>query len=559
MRLQKYFNISLRHLFPHQRTASSEYQSSSDDIQDKMPTTEQVFYEARARPNSTVLDRRPSIVIDESGCVIQRGFMIPSRSSSQSSLARTPTNSSIATDGTPASPIECPRPGYARPTGSLYDAPEFAALRTKSASSLCPPSEHLGGGGAGHPGRLERRQTWQLKSARSSSNASSRWNDDDLEDTKCKTASATYSSKKHLAAPVAVPLQRPAVPYQARAMSRLKNAVHARRTKSEQVDHKDVAQKKNHQTQLERTKTDEKNESDVQKNSHVTLVAKADAEDAIASDDDGEPEDGIYADIPGLLKSGIAAQRCRPSYATRRAISDAKAEEMKLNDDAPLVMLKPRTYGPAPSHADDPKAKSSQQLQMVCGSQAEDAIASDDDDDDDDEYYKNKMNVALGLAQLHRSRNSITVKIDEPAEKGREGPNTAEAKVPDAANPVVKESLVESTHKRKTSAGLLTVKIVQAGETQPTKAGASSDNVESETPVETPIEVKSFKKGSQISARELPPSREQRTPPKGVLKKDGSPPPPPNRHARTCIKQGTGQVVNGRVLSISPPRASAAA
>ncbi|KAF7186944.1 hypothetical protein HII31_11738 [Pseudocercospora fuligena] len=142
--------------------------------------TEQIIFEAReagrmkARCDSDNESRRPSITIDDNGMVIQRGFLAPvSRSSSQNSLARTLTNSSASSSFnaefiTPATSFESPGPGYSRPTGSLYHAPEFRRLRNESATSLLLPVQHppLEVVWKPRPGMGERRQTWQSASKR---------------------------------------------------------------------------------------------------------------------------------------------------------------------------------------------------------------------------------------------------------------------------------------------------------------------------------------------------------------------------------------------------------
>ncbi|KXT14599.1 hypothetical protein AC579_3681 [Pseudocercospora musae] len=142
--------------------------------------TEQIIFEAKeagrmqARCDSDSESRRPSIAIDDNGMLIQRGFLAPvSRSSSQNSLAPTLTTSSASSSFnadfiTPATSFESSAPGYTRPTGSLYHAPEFRRLRNESATSLLLPVQHppLEVAWKPRPGMGERRQTWQSASKR---------------------------------------------------------------------------------------------------------------------------------------------------------------------------------------------------------------------------------------------------------------------------------------------------------------------------------------------------------------------------------------------------------
>ncbi|SMR45141.1 unnamed protein product [Zymoseptoria tritici ST99CH_3D1] len=226
-----------------------------------MPTTEQIIFEAKQRPIPHSTPRRPSTIISDRGCVITHGFIIPSRSSSKSSLesmARSSSTSSINPSeipGTPASPISIAPPGYQQPTGSLYHAPEMQILKRMSTSSMLPPTAPTGS--LSRPPMPPRRQTEPPPQK------TGRWATSDLEQTTCKVVSGI--AQLHLQSRIPLPCPQP-------------------------------------------VRTDSKNA--------IIIVAACDAENAIESDSEEEEEE----EFTHPKQCGIAAMRAKPTYFQRRAL-----------------------------------------------------------------------------------------------------------------------------------------------------------------------------------------------------------------------------------------------
>lgn len=205
------------------------------------------------------------------------------------------------------------------------------------------------------------------------------------------------------------------------------------------------------------------------KDSKATSVEDADIDTAIASDSDSDDED--ESPRYGLTMGGIAAQRLRPTYATRRALSDQRVAQKVSNVDT----------------AAEHEQTAVSAVTFALSSRDESAIDSDSDEDDDstepckaDEH----VTAALDLARLHRSRNSITTVI-KPDETG-------------------KTTRTQSSRPETERVSTLRAKFV------PTRLQDGS--------CETPIEVRSFVPQSPMAHRPMRPSRSQPPPPRGVLK-----------------------------------------
>lgn len=257
-----------------------------------MAPTEQIIWEAKQRPSSLKGSRRSSTTIDASGCKVVRGFLLPSRSSSRSSGAST---HEIEVPGLLASPIEAASPGFFRPTGSLYHAPEMAILRSDSESSLHKPSDRatflrppqLGG----------RSQTFHGRRASS-------WYDagpgtTDLVAEAREASSSVHHVKLHTSMRRTQSDHTGLISMQAAAVLKIDTLIAVKASES------------------------------------CAISEEPEEENAIASDSDDDDEDDF------LPVSGIAAQRSRPTYAQRRAMSDQRVECQQCLPPLPYRQLPP--------------------------------------------------------------------------------------------------------------------------------------------------------------------------------------------------------------------------
>lgn len=251
-----------------------------------MPPTEQIIWEAKHKPGSLKGCRRSSTAVDATGCKITIGFILPSRPSSRSSSA---SSSDTQSPGTPASPLEEAIPGFFRPTGSLYHAPEMAVLRSHSDSSLHRPSE---------TGALHRPPQLGGRSNTFNGRRASCWRDEGSSTTIIPAPARDTNSPHRF----------------------LRLGKSMRRTKS---DHTGLI------SMQARATTDAPPQSDAARS--CAIVGSTDEEEnAIASDsDENDDGDDFATTCTFLKKSGIAAQRSRPTYAQRRAMSDQRANPQK--------------------------------------------------------------------------------------------------------------------------------------------------------------------------------------------------------------------------------------
>lgn len=239
-----------------------------------MPPTEQVFWEARYKPESVRSSRRSSTVVDAAGCKITMGFLLPSRSARGSS-------SDTQIPRTPASPMVEAAPGFSRPTGSLYHAPEMAVLRSNSESSLHRPSA---------VGALHRpTPLWAGRSQTFNGRRASWWRGGDGGGGVLVTS----------------PLARDANPSDRRA----ERETSKRRTQSDYTELR----------------------GPVDADQSCAIISSVEEEEtAIASDSDCDSDDVSATRNDLERRSGIAAQRSRPTYAQRRAMSDQRNLHLQL-------------------------------------------------------------------------------------------------------------------------------------------------------------------------------------------------------------------------------------
>ncbi|CAK3986355.1 Hypothetical predicted protein [Lecanosticta acicola] len=428
-----------------------------------MPPLEQIIWEAKHRPTSLKHARHPSTTIDANGCVVQKGFIIPSRTSSFDSRISTGSSAIAEDPGTPASPMEQAPPGFNRPTGSLVDAPELEVLRRSSASPQRSWGYYSGSKIYGDRPLLDRRQTWQAE-------PSSRWADADLADPACKFRTAHVPRSQLSFHPLETRKGQSAM----------------RRVKSEQVHIQHLKGRYKSQKHL----TD-KVPRVVQKKD-VGIVAQEDAENAIASDSDDDEDD----DDGALTMGGIAAQRKRADYATRRARSDELAA-VRVQQQQQQQQTHERA------------SQLTQQLQVlkICSpGQAESAIESDDEDDAEALPSGDPIKAALNLAQDHKPLNTNIAEVPHELEDQPRKPCVCFEIEPPATDSRVR--------------GL-------------------EDGV---TTLETPREIKCFDRLSLVPTRPLRPSKSQPNPTKGVLKKQnasksaGNSPP---KHVVTAVRRSS--------------------
>ena len=124
-----------------------------------MLPSEYPSWRAKQQSNSFKDVRRPSTTINADGCVVQKGFLIPSRSSSFDSRSAT-SSPALEDPGTPATPIPSPSIGFRRPCLSFSSAHEVGGsndLNPSPHDSLDKDGEQVAGGRSVR----ERRQTWQ--------------------------------------------------------------------------------------------------------------------------------------------------------------------------------------------------------------------------------------------------------------------------------------------------------------------------------------------------------------------------------------------------------------
>lgn len=232
--------------------------------------------------------------MDDTGCRVTRGFVLPSRSSSADS-----SDSSLGaeTPGTPASPLQDATPGFKRPTGSLYHAPEMAILRSHSDASLHKPTDM---------GQFQRPPQLGARSQTFNGRRASCWRVSEQEPSEHRVASALtqgLQSSDHLA--------------------KLRKSM--RRTQSDQTG-----------LMLAANAPDIRPEEDAK--SSCAIVSSLDEDNAIAdSEDDNEEDDPSRTNMAHV--SGIAAQRNRPTYAQRRAMSDQRIHRQKA--PSPLSLVPP--------------------------------------------------------------------------------------------------------------------------------------------------------------------------------------------------------------------------
>lgn len=240
-------------------------------------------------------ERRPSIVVNKDGCIVQRGFLIPNRTSSSH----------------PRTPRPCPRTykpiqGFPRPTGSLFDAPELRALAKKHPESLHRSTksagdlEHMATSNS-KPPMGERRQTWQ------SGATSTRWTEDELAEIKCKPSSTFHAHK-----------DAPGL-----ATGRQDRTTHVHRAPNVHGDLSALGKEQPRKdSTMRQIHSHENKKSDTVTKQDIKVVSQADAEDALASDSDDD-EDDVFADAE--LKQRLATRQKRVNYAERRSIQDERA------------------------------------------------------------------------------------------------------------------------------------------------------------------------------------------------------------------------------------------
>ncbi|KAK4635828.1 hypothetical protein CLAFUW4_02045 [Fulvia fulva] len=351
-----------------------------------MPPLENIIWEAKLKPGTLRDTRRPSTTVDESGCIITRGFLIPSRSSSIDSLARSST-SSLETVGTPASPVDEAPPGFLKPTGGLSDAPELQALQSRSPEALCRPSKSDGNltTYAGRPQLGERRRTWQIDSVASSASrlrrgSSSRWHDDELAEVSCQpTPPEGYRAGLGILAQS-----------RARFVATKQTKGHIKRVKSAHV--------KLNQLNFQDVKSKQRQKKTPAANNKGPTMEQASTSDAaIASDS----EDDFLSDGEEHASNIVCA---RPNYAERRARADNNAPS--------------RAYQSLAQHEEI------FQPNILTHSPSENAIESDDEDDNIAACKSDrKISTRLSLAQIHCAQNAVAAKwTPEQLPKRRKSP-----------------------------------------------------------------------------------------------------------------------------------------
>lgn len=312
---------------------------------------------SRVESRGKMPERRPSIVVNEDGCIVQRGFFIPNRTSpSHPRTART------------ACATYKPIRGFPRPTGSLFDAPELRILAKKHPESLHRPTksagdlEHMAHCDS-KPFMGERRQTWQ------SCTTSIRWTNEELAGVMCKPSS---THQAHHNAPFL-------------AMGRRDRTMQMHRTPNVQVDLHTLGKDQSRKDSTTRQRNShDKRKSEVTTKEDITLVPQADAEDAIASDSDADDDD-VLTDAE--LKQRSAAQRKRPGYAERRSKQDERAAE-ELNRRVAEYDARPEQQAPL-------------RVRLTRTDQHESAIESDSEEEDE------QVTSALRTATVHRYHNQI--------------------------------------------------------------------------------------------------------------------------------------------------------
>lgn len=364
---QTILSISLPHIhtthllsktIPSHNTAFTDAMERSTS----MTSAQQVLRDAlacdfsRIERKGEIPERRPSTVVNEDGCIVQRGFLVPNRTSpSHPRTARPP----------PATywPIQ----GFPRPTGSLFDAPELRVLARKHPESLHRPTksagdlEHMANPNS-KPSMGERRQTWQ------SGAPSTRWTDEELAGVTCKPSS-TYHAHTHA----------PGL-----ATGRRDRIVHMHRTPNVQGDlHALEHDQSRKDSTTRQSKSHEKKKNEAATKQDIRLVSQADAEDAIASD--SEDDDNVLADAEHQQR--LAAQRKRTSYAERREIQDEKAAQ---EYNRGVAKYDARSEQQVP-----------QRVRLTTTDQHESAIESDSEDEDE------QVTTALRTATIHRYHNQI--------------------------------------------------------------------------------------------------------------------------------------------------------
>ncbi|KAI5369291.1 hypothetical protein Slin15195_G001670 [Septoria linicola] len=469
-----------------------------------MPHDREGLFNAARQPkrSSSTDSRASSTTIDDNGCIITRGFVVPSRSSSQSSLARS-TTSSLDTSSTPLSPTETPSPGYCRP--SAFSHAHDSGLRPNS--SLTSLLRATGIPTTSNRPGLTHRETWQSNSPLSY--CSSRWDDDDLETTTCRAADV-----------FPVPPAAASRYTQARRTRRsqtTKSMGHIKRSRSEQTNLHRMAIIDNKAPSAPAQGATEIYRAAGQQTSGVTISSEH-ADNAIESDSD---EDDFLSS--SAQSRCIAAKYNRLDYATRRAATDERnaalmqlAQHISTPDELYSVLPTPI---PDASTAEINLFKVSQKLELMSASLADNAIASDSEDDDYTCKGYPETTAALRQAAIHRAHNVAIANVDDDDALRR--PELQKRAMSAAALTVrVTEpnlsSEKTSPHKRNSSAGTLTVRLVP-----PKPTHLFADNVDG---VETSFEAKTYEKGSILAIRSLRPSKTRPKPVRGVLKKSGSPP-----------------------------------
>lgn len=446
-----------------------------------MWASEYTSWKSKQQSNSLKDARRPSTTIDANGCVVQKGFLIPSPTSSFDSRSGT-SSPALEDPGTPATPIPSPPIGFRRPCFSFSSAHEVGGsndLNPSPQDSLSKDGERVAGG---RP-ILKRSQTWQTdpSSCPEFPGTTGLLDSEDLQAISCKSESVydlkvtgeyfarrSQTMKKFGIREVDLDQLRrdqrkgPAVNSQAREPFKPLRIGKKRELRAEKKSKKI-------------------------RTSELRAHIEGEGENAIASDDEEDNGECTFT------RGRIAAQRKGSSYAMRRARSDKlAAERSQQQQQQQLNALM----------GDDSTLAARVRFLKICSSdQVESAIGSDDEEDDGVSPGKDQISRALSLAIEHKSINK---RLPAPA--------------------------CEATERTRGQSVCFKVDT----------AASQADREMHDTLLETPREIKSFDRLSPIPKRDLRPSRSQPNPVKGVLKKSGSVPKPagnsPPKHVVTTVR-----------------------
>lgn len=444
-----------------------------------MLPSEYTSWKAKQQSNSFKDVRRPSTTINADGCVVQKGFLIPSRTSSFDSRSAT-SSPALEDQGTPATPIPSPSIGFRRPCLSFSSAHEIGGssdLNPSPHDSLDKDAEQVAGGRFVR----ERSQTWQTapSSCPEFPETTGLLDSEDLLAISCKSESVydlritgeyfarrSQTMKQFGIREVDIDRLRrdqrkgPAVNNQARRPFRPISAGKKKELRAEKHTNKILK-------------------------SGLKALFEGEGKSAVASDDE---EDKAKCTS---TRGRIVAQRKSSSYAMRRARKDELAAER---------IQQQRQQEQQEDHSE---LTARVRFLKICSSnQSESAIDSGDEDDDDGTPPdKDQIGRALSLTQDHKS---INAQISGPE--------------------------CEVTERTRTQSVCFEL-----------DTAALRPNKEMhDTPMETPREIRSFDRLSPIPKRDLRPSRSQPHPVKGVLKKSGSVPRSagnsPPKHVVTTVR-----------------------